>query len=803
MIIFPMVGASSRFSSAGYTLPKFMLQVLGVSIFQHIVKQFVELNTTDDFVFVLRADAFAENFVRAECAAAGLPQNRLKIVVLSEMTRGQAETVLRALDDLTPPSDEQITIFNIDTIRLPRPLPDLSQWPQCDGYVELFLGEGEHWSFVDPVDPDAVRAGAVSAARSVAEKKRISDFCSDGLYIFRNAGVFRDSYRKCLSDMPQDAEIYVAPLYQELIDQGRDVRCGLIETTDLHFAGTPEEYEALAAQEAPTDLNASVDHVAQTIIDTTMSGVTQTGYLSILALLTRHADLIGEPKVTQAVTIFLTHYAQFKRFVGYAFLSHPKHESVVQYQAARKPLEPIVFQCLRSLLKESRYSSAAANLASFALLNNDADSIRAESKVIRKALCFIEFPTHSLLFRPLSRQFTPDEVFKLFFTLTPAVPTVSYLFALHLLSMSLKRGSKRQVENYIADTLPELEAKAGARKGALDPCQIDMMKVRFSAPKRSVLEKISARFAPKRSVGSRPKVALLLSGQMRNYTEVAKLFQEPWTADFDIDVFISTWKDRGTPPVRLKTELRGYDPSIRRTIMEITRIHDIDQATFERLYHRTGVHEPVTVEELETAFAAKVVEIDVEGETTPRFGHNQERMFYKISSAFEAAKRYGPYDAYVRIRPDLQFGITGKQIAPLIYDVIGMEPKVIVKNVPLYESQVPFVDDNFCIANTGGMNIYRGTFDAFRSTNRRCMGNPKTGVLKPHEGLAAWLLLNGVEIGFLPKDEDWTYADNNICSADDMIRHLANLPQHDVDVGFVKALQDGLRPFSSASASQS
>jgi hypothetical protein len=243
MIVIPMAGNSRRFTAAGYRRPKYELPVGGESLFALTVGSFAAYFDSERFVFVCRSEFGAEGFVRGECARLGI--RRFDVVPLERETRGQAETVLLGLERSGYEAAESLLIFNIDTIRKGYRFPAECEF--ADGYLEVFSGEGENWSFVQP---------AAAFTRRVArttEKERISDLCSTGLYHFARAGDFVaatgqaiaavDAYRERWS------ELYVAPLYNQLIAGGKVIAYHRVDTGEIGFSGTPAEYEALLAQQ--------------------------------------------------------------------------------------------------------------------------------------------------------------------------------------------------------------------------------------------------------------------------------------------------------------------------------------------------------------------------------------------------------------------------------------------------------------------------------------------------------------------------------------------------------------------------
>ncbi|WP_111655598.1 glycosyltransferase family 2 protein [Isoalcanivorax indicus] len=234
MIVIPMVGQSSRFFRSGYRKPKYQLQLDNTSVFEHAVSSFSRYFSDDTFRFLVRKDYGAAGFVADALHRLGV--RHAEVLEFDQDTRGQAETVSCGLRDV--PGNEPLYIFNIDTFRPGFVKPDMAS--ACDGYLEVFRGEGEHWSFVLP--------GEGGRVLRTTEKERISDLCSDGLYYFRSKADFDAVFEEALrEDDTVRGEFYIAPLYNRLIRDGKDVRYHLIDRDEVIFCGTPAEYEALLA----------------------------------------------------------------------------------------------------------------------------------------------------------------------------------------------------------------------------------------------------------------------------------------------------------------------------------------------------------------------------------------------------------------------------------------------------------------------------------------------------------------------------------------------------------------------------
>lgn len=238
MIVIPMAGMSSRFFKAGYTKPKYMLEAHGQTLFDHSVKSFQAYFSTLPFLFIVRDVYETETFVKKQAQKLGIKE--FYIVVLDKETKGQAETVtlgLELLEQQRPDYQGPITVFNIDTFRPNFKFPEVSH--RGDGYLEVFRGSGDNWSFALPE-----KEGSTKVIKT-AEKNPISDLCSTGLYHFNRKQAYLDAYQAYVAKPQQEwekGELYIAPLYNLLIEKGLEVHYHLIDRSEVIFCGVPQEY---------------------------------------------------------------------------------------------------------------------------------------------------------------------------------------------------------------------------------------------------------------------------------------------------------------------------------------------------------------------------------------------------------------------------------------------------------------------------------------------------------------------------------------------------------------------------------
>lgn len=233
-IVIPMAGLSSRFMKAGYTLPKYMLYVKNKSLFRLAVESFEEYFETVRFVFIARDVFDTERFIKEECELLGIKD--FSVVMLDQPTRGQAETVIKGIEGAGVKDDESILIFNIDTFRPGFTFPE--NFKNWDGYLEVFEGSGANWSYAKTESENSTRVV------ETAEKREISTHCSTGIYYFKQAKEFVDAYNENLVNPIKGVpELYVAPLYNFLIRDGKNIHINIIPHDAVIFCGIPQEYE--------------------------------------------------------------------------------------------------------------------------------------------------------------------------------------------------------------------------------------------------------------------------------------------------------------------------------------------------------------------------------------------------------------------------------------------------------------------------------------------------------------------------------------------------------------------------------
>ena len=225
-VLIPMAGAGSRFSAAGYTFPKPLIEVRGKPMIQVVVEN---LNIEANYIFLVQKEHYETynlkyllNLIAPNC----------KIVQVDGLTDGAACTTLLAKDYID--NDAPLVMANSD---------QFVEWNsnECmyafsadsiDGGILTFTATHPKWSYAK-LDEN----GFVS---EVAEKKVISDEATVGIYYWRHGSDYVKYAEQMIEkNIRTNGEFYTCPVFNEAIGDGKKIRVKNIE--QMWGIGTPED----------------------------------------------------------------------------------------------------------------------------------------------------------------------------------------------------------------------------------------------------------------------------------------------------------------------------------------------------------------------------------------------------------------------------------------------------------------------------------------------------------------------------------------------------------------------------------
>jgi len=225
-VLIPMAGAGSRFTQAGYTFPKPLIDVQGKPMIQVVAEN---LNIKANFIYIVQKEHREKynldtllNLVTPKC----------KIVEVDELTEGAACTALLAKKYID--NDSPLFFANSD---------QFVEWDsneffykmnetEADGGIVTFKATHPKWSFAKTNEEGLVT--------EVAEKNPISDLATVGFYYWKHGSDFVKYAEEMIEqDIRVNGEFYVCPVYNQAVKDNKEIRT--FNISKMWGLGTPED----------------------------------------------------------------------------------------------------------------------------------------------------------------------------------------------------------------------------------------------------------------------------------------------------------------------------------------------------------------------------------------------------------------------------------------------------------------------------------------------------------------------------------------------------------------------------------
>ena len=237
-IVVPMAGRGSRFATAGYFMPKPLIDVHGKYMIE-VVTDNVRPKCEHRFIY-LCLEEHLQKYNLSEKLANISPG--CIVVPVNKVTEGAACTVLLAeeyidtSDSLMTVNSDQYIDFDIDVY--------LSKMQDTDGLIMTMYADDPKWSFVRLDD-----SGYVTEVR---EKEVISNEATVGIYNFAHGHDYvQYAHEMIEANERVNGEFYVAPVYNRIIKAGKKISfCNIgSENAGMYGLGIPSDLESFLQRE--------------------------------------------------------------------------------------------------------------------------------------------------------------------------------------------------------------------------------------------------------------------------------------------------------------------------------------------------------------------------------------------------------------------------------------------------------------------------------------------------------------------------------------------------------------------------
>lgn len=224
-----MAGLGSRFTNAGYKLPKPLIRIGTSTMIETVIDNINHNNAR--FIFILNKQ---EKYLHLQqIHHVILKKNPEAIIVYVDgLTEGPACTALAAHEYITR---DGLIIINCDQIIKDYNFDNLITFikiNKADGVIGTFLSSSNKNSYV--------KLDCNGRIIDVKEKIIISNIATNGLHYWNNGHDFIESANEMIAAKEKyNNEFYIAPTYNYMIKKGKTI---LPYFFNLHFPiGTPED----------------------------------------------------------------------------------------------------------------------------------------------------------------------------------------------------------------------------------------------------------------------------------------------------------------------------------------------------------------------------------------------------------------------------------------------------------------------------------------------------------------------------------------------------------------------------------
>jgi HAD superfamily hydrolase (TIGR01509 family) len=228
-VVIPMAGEGSRFSKAGYSFPKPLIDVNGKPMIQVVIDNLKLDPEKSKFVFICRQEQM-EKYNLTYLLKAYAPN--CEIVVTDGLTEGAACSILLAKKYID--NDDHLVLANSD---------QFMEWDanvfmysmiadDIDGGIATFTSSHPKWSYA--------KLGEDGFVCEVAEKKPISTNATTGIYYWKHGRDFVKYAEQMIEkDIRVRGEFYTAPVFNEAIGGGKKIKIFPIQK--MWGIGVPED----------------------------------------------------------------------------------------------------------------------------------------------------------------------------------------------------------------------------------------------------------------------------------------------------------------------------------------------------------------------------------------------------------------------------------------------------------------------------------------------------------------------------------------------------------------------------------
>ena len=237
-LVIPIASSSKFFSLEEYGYPKPLIEIMGIPMIEHVIKNITYDYSFKKIIFIVRQDE-CDRF-HLDNTLNLLSPIKPEIIRLRADTQGALCSVLLAIEHIN--QDEPLLISNADQIFEQGIADHLRRFgtSDLDAACLTFSSVHPRWSYV--------RMNEDGLVIETAEKRPISKHAIAGLYWYKNGSDFVQSGMASIRHGSSvEGKYFLSPVFNEYVLLGKKVGCHTVPNEQYHTFYSPqkiEEYES-------------------------------------------------------------------------------------------------------------------------------------------------------------------------------------------------------------------------------------------------------------------------------------------------------------------------------------------------------------------------------------------------------------------------------------------------------------------------------------------------------------------------------------------------------------------------------
>ena len=233
-LVIPIASSSKFFSLEEYGYPKPLIEIMGMPMIEHVIKNITHGNSFKKIIFIVQQDE-CDHF-HLDKTLNLLSPIRPEIIKLRADTQGALCSVLLAIEHIN--HDEPLLISNADQIFDLGIADYLQQFTvrDLDAACLTFSSVHPRWSYV--------KTNRDRFVIETAEKRPISKNAIAGLYWYKKGYEFVESGMASIRNgYSVEGKFYISPVFNEYVLSGKKVGHHTVPNEKYHTFYSPQKIE--------------------------------------------------------------------------------------------------------------------------------------------------------------------------------------------------------------------------------------------------------------------------------------------------------------------------------------------------------------------------------------------------------------------------------------------------------------------------------------------------------------------------------------------------------------------------------